>query len=201
MLDGWALELGGLAAGGRVRLTRDELVRRFPLHGQVTRLVCVEGWSAIASWGGIRFADLLAAFPPAPRARWAALRSEVELDRAGRPDPYFISLDLDTARHPQAMLATHHDARPLTLAHGAPLRLVAPMKLGLKNIKAITHIEYVATEPRDYWKRAWVLEVRRDLSAFTQLLINAGLGRERLLPAATARRDPERVAPAQQLPV
>ena len=62
-----------------------------------------------------------------------------------------MSLDLDTARHPQALLATHHGGRPLTLAHGAPLRLVVPMKLGLKNIKAITHIEYVADEPRDYW--------------------------------------------------
>ncbi len=151
MLNGWALELGGLDAGGRVRLTREELVHRFALHGQVTRLVCVEGWSAIASWGGIRFADLLAAFPPAPGARWAALRSEVGLDDAGRPDPYYVSLDLDTARHPQSLLATHHAGRPLTLAHGAPLRLVAPVKLGLKNIKAITHIEYVAAEPRDYW--------------------------------------------------
>ena len=134
------------------RLTRADLAARaFALRDQVTRLVCVEGWSAIAWWGGIRFADLLAAFPPAPGARWAALRSDVELDGDGRPDPYYVSIDLDTARHPQTLLATHHGGRPLTLAHGAPLRLVVPVKLGLKNIKAITHIAYTADEPPDYW--------------------------------------------------
>jgi DMSO/TMAO reductase YedYZ molybdopterin-dependent catalytic subunit len=49
------------------------------------------------------------------------------------------------------LLATELSGRPLPLAHGAPLRLVAPVKLGLKNIKAITHIAYQAQEPADYW--------------------------------------------------
>ena len=151
ILDGWALELAGLASGAVVRITRDELLRRFALHGQVTRLVCVEGWSAVAWWGGVRFADMLAAFPPAPGARWAALRSDVNLDGNGGSDPYYVSLDLATARHPQTLLATHQGGRPLTLAHGAPLRLLVPVKLGLKNIKAVTHITYTASEPPDYW--------------------------------------------------
>ncbi|HTM57318.1 MAG TPA: molybdopterin-dependent oxidoreductase [Candidatus Udaeobacter sp.] len=150
-LPGWKLTLSGLASGAEQRLSAADLLGRFPLHEQVTRLVCVEGWSAIAWWAGIRFADLVAAFPPAPGARWAALTSSVNLDSAGRPDPYYVSIDLETARHPQALLATHQGGRPLTLAHGAPLRLLVPMKLGLKNIKAITSIAYQATEPRDYW--------------------------------------------------
>src|SRR5262249_27511464 len=91
------------------------------------------------------------AFPPAPGARWAALRSTVSLDGAGRPEPYYVSIDLGTARHPQTLLATHQNGRPLSLAHGAPLRLIAPMKLGRKNIKAITDIAYVADQPADYW--------------------------------------------------
>ncbi len=99
----------------------------------------------------MRFADLLAAFPPAPGARWAALRSAVNLDGVGRPDPYYVSIDLGTARHPQTLLATHHAGQPLTLEHGAPLRLLVPMKLGLKNIKAVTDIAYTASEPADYW--------------------------------------------------
>jgi hypothetical protein len=150
-LPGWRLNLSGLASGRSESLAIGDLTSRFSRRDMNTRLVCVEGWSHVAAWGGLRFADLLAAFPPAPGARWAALRSEVGLDSAGRPEPYFVSLDLDTARHPQTLLATHHGGRPLTLAHGAPLRLVAPVKLGLKNIKAITHIEYVAAEPPDYW--------------------------------------------------
>ncbi len=150
-LPGWRLEVSGLASGANERLSIDELLRRFPLHEQVTRLVCVEGWSAIAWWGGIRFAEFLQAYPPAPGMRFAALRSGVNLDGSGRPDPYYVSIDLDTARHPQTLLATHHDGRPLELAHGAPLRLLVPMKLGLKNIKAVTSVAYVADPPRDYW--------------------------------------------------
>jgi len=150
-LDGWTLELSGLASGRIERLDLDALVRGLAFREQVTRLVCVEGWSGVAWWGGVRFADLLEAFPPAPGARWASLRSAVNLDGRGRPDPYYVSIDLDTARHPQTLLATHPEGRPLTLAHGAPLRLLAPMKLGLKNIKAITSITYSASEPPDYW--------------------------------------------------
>jgi DMSO/TMAO reductase YedYZ molybdopterin-dependent catalytic subunit len=75
----------------------------------------------------------------------------VNLDSDGDPDPYFVSIDLPTARHPQTLLATHQDGLPLSVEHGAPLRLLAPMKLGLKNIKAVTKIVYSSTEPPDYW--------------------------------------------------
>ncbi|HTK30735.1 MAG TPA: molybdopterin-dependent oxidoreductase [Candidatus Saccharimonadaceae bacterium] len=149
----WSLQLSGLASGRIERLAIADLLARFPTREQVTRLVCVEGWSAIAWWGGLRFADLLAAYPPAPGARWAALRSAVNLDGAGRPDPYYVSIDLETAQHPQTLLATHFSGEPLPLAHGAPLRLLVPMKLGLKNIKAVTEIAYSAAEPPDYWNQ------------------------------------------------
>ena len=150
-LAGWRLNLSGLASGRRESLAIDELRARFTRHDMNTRLVCVEGWSHVVAWGGLRFADLVAAYPPAPGMRWVALRSNVGLDGAGNPEPYYVSIDLETARHPQALLATHHGGAPLTLAHGAPLRLVVPMKLGLKNIKAITDIAYTEAEPSDYW--------------------------------------------------
>ena len=150
-LAGWRLNLSGLASGRTESLTIDDLSSRFTRHDMNTRLVCVEGWSHVVAWGGLMFADLLAAFPPAPGARWAALRSAVSLNGSGMLEPYYVSIDLETARHPQALLATHHGGAPLTLAHGAPLRLVVPMKLGLKNIKALTELEYTAEEPRDYW--------------------------------------------------
>jgi DMSO/TMAO reductase YedYZ molybdopterin-dependent catalytic subunit len=124
---------------------------RFSVHEQVTRLVCVEGWSAIAWWSGLRFDDLLRAYPPKSQAKWVRVESSVNLDASGNPDPYFVSLDLATARHPQTLLATHFNGQPLTVDHGAPLRLLVPVKLGLKNVKAITKITYVAEEPRDYW--------------------------------------------------
>ena len=148
---GWKLNLTGLASGRAESLGLGELTSRFRRHDMNTRLVCVEGWSHVAAWGGLRFADLLAAFPPAAEARWASLRSNVSLNGRGEHEPYYVSLDLETLRHPQALLATHHAGAPLTLAHGAPLRLVVPMKLGLKNIKAITDIVYTTDEPADYW--------------------------------------------------
>jgi len=148
---GWRLNLSGLASGRAESLGLETLMSRFARHDMNTRLVCVEGWSHVAAWGGLRFADLIAAFPPSPGARWAALRSEVSLDGRGQREPYYVSIDLETARHPQTLLATHHAGAPLTLAHGAPLRLLAPMKLGLKNIKALTNIAYTAAEPADYW--------------------------------------------------
>jgi DMSO/TMAO reductase YedYZ molybdopterin-dependent catalytic subunit len=111
----------------------------------------VEGWSAIAWWSGLRWSDLLRAYPPAPGAKWARVDSSVNLDGDGNPDPYYMSLDLATAEHPQTLLATHYNGEPLTVEHGAPLRLLAPMKLGLKNVKAITRIAYSVDQPRDYW--------------------------------------------------
>jgi DMSO/TMAO reductase YedYZ molybdopterin-dependent catalytic subunit len=149
-LPNWTLTLSGLASGRDEVLRVDDIARMQP-HEQVTRLCCVEGWSAIAGWRGIRFGDLLRAHPPTPGAKWAAIESGVNLDYAGHSDPYYVSIDLETARHPQTLLATHLNDRPLGTDHGAPLRLVVPMKLGLKNIKAITRIAYAADEPRDYW--------------------------------------------------
>jgi DMSO/TMAO reductase YedYZ molybdopterin-dependent catalytic subunit len=150
-VPGWTLAVSGLASGRVERFTISDLLARFAPREQVTRICCVEGWSAVAWWGGLSFADFLKAFPPRPEARWARLDSAVNLDSSGEPDPYYVSIDLPTARHPQALLATHLSGKPLPVEHGAPLRLLVPMKLGLKNIKAITAITYSAEEPADYW--------------------------------------------------
>jgi len=150
-IPGWKLSLSGLASGRDESITIQELLARFPRREQVTRICCVEGWSAVAWWSGFPFGELVRAFPPAASARWAKLSSSVNLDYGGKPDPYYVSIDLETARHPQALLATHFSGKPLPVEHGAPLRLVVPMKLGLKNIKAITSIEYSEDEPEDYW--------------------------------------------------
>jgi hypothetical protein len=150
-IDGWTLTLDGLASGKPVTVTIQDLLQNFGRHEQVTRLCCVEGWSAIAWWAGLRFADLLLRYPPVPAARWAKIESSVNLDSDGNSDPYYVSIDLPTARHPQTLFATHYNGQSLDVDHGAPLRLVAPMKLGLKNIKAVTAITYSADEPADYW--------------------------------------------------
>ena len=150
-IPGWHLTLDGLASGVSVALDIRSLTTRFSIHEQITRLVCVEGWSAVAWWAGVRFDHLLRAYPPASQAKWVRVESSVNLDASGSPDPYYVSIDLATARHPQTLLATHLSSQPLTVEHGAPLRLLAPVKLGLKNVKAITRLTYLAKEPKDYW--------------------------------------------------
>jgi len=152
-ISGWNLTLEGLASGLSISLDIRRLLNGFSMHEQITRLVCVEGWSAIAWWAGLRWDDLLRAYPPMSQAKWARVESSVNLDNSGNLDPYFVSIDLATARHPQTLLATHQGGQPLTVEHGAPLRLLVPVKLGLKNVKAITRITYSAEEPRDYWAR------------------------------------------------
>ena len=145
------LTLHALSSRLAVSLDIRTLLTHHQMHEQITRFVCVEGWSAIAWWAGLKFDDLLQAYPPVSQAKWARLESSVNLNSSGNPDPYFVSIDLATARHPQTLLATHFNGQPLRVDHGAPLRLLAPVKLGLKNIKAITRITYMRDEPKDYW--------------------------------------------------
>src|SRR5215469_3232379 len=100
--------------------------------------------------GPVRLDDLLRAYPPISQAKWVLLESAGNLGPWGNPDPNYATLDLSTARQQQTLVSTHLNGKPLTMEHGAPLRLIAPVKLGLKNIKAITRITYTKDEPADY---------------------------------------------------
>jgi hypothetical protein len=88
----WRLTLDGLASGLSVSLNIRNLIASLQVHEQITRLVCVEGWSAIAWWAGLRCDDLLRAYPPSSQAKWARLESSVNLGPWGNPDPYYVSL-------------------------------------------------------------------------------------------------------------
>ncbi len=109
---------------------------------QITRHDCVEGWSAIGKWRGVPLRDLLAAVQPRDDARYVVFRC---MDNDGAGTLYYESLDLHQARHPQALLATHLNDRPLDPEHGAPLRLRVPTQLGYKSAKWIARIEVVGS--------------------------------------------------------
>src|SRR6201996_8443983 len=88
-ISGWNLTLDGLASGLSVSLNIRNLTIRFSVHEQITRLVCVEGWSSIA-WGCcLSIRHLLRVDPPKSQAKWARVESSVNLDASGNPDPYF----------------------------------------------------------------------------------------------------------------
>ncbi len=102
----------------------------------ITRFCCIEGWSVVTSWGGARFSDFTRKFyPPGNPLPHYVYMSTPDED-------YYVGLDMKSAMHPQTLLAYEHNGKPLTEDHGAPLRLVIPVKYGVKNIKRIGSIQY-----------------------------------------------------------
>ena len=120
-------------------------ITSFPKVEMITRFFCIEGWSVVTSWGGTRFSDFTKKyFPPGkPLPAYVNMMT---------PDEgYYVGLDVKSAMHPQTLLAYEHNGKPLTDDHGAPLRLVIPVKYGIKNIKRIGSIEYTNDQPDDFW--------------------------------------------------
>ncbi len=131
-----------LKAGGNL-LTMDD-VRSLPKYSQIIDFKCVEGWSVVTQFAGARLFDFTRKF--APRGAAKKYVSMSTPDKA-----YYVSVDQDSANHPQTLLAYEMNGKPLTPDHGAPLRLVIPVKYGIKNIKRIDTIEYTDDRPKDYW--------------------------------------------------
>jgi len=117
-------------------------LRAMPLFTQITRHDCVEGWSAIGKWRGVRVADVLAIAKPQQGARYLVFHC-MDVDDQGTP--YYESLDLHQAAHPQTILALDLNDAPLDADHGAPVRMKIPTQLGYKSAKWVDHIEVVST--------------------------------------------------------
>ncbi|AXC09468.1 Sulfite oxidase [Acidisarcina polymorpha] len=116
----------------------------------VTEFKCIEGWSEIVSWGGVRLRDLIAAYPPAKHPD-GSLPRYVYMET---PDgDYYCGYDMQAAMHPQSLLVYQMGGRPITRWHGAPLRLHMPIKYGYKQIKRIGLIAYTDQKPDDYWTK------------------------------------------------
>lgn len=127
-------------------LTMDDITR-LPRHEIVLQFKCIEGWSQIVRWAGVRMADFLEAYPPAlvngKEPRYVYMET---------PDgDYYVGYDMHICRHPQTLLVTEMMGEPLTQYHGAPLRFYTPTKYGYKQIKRIGLIAYTDEKPDDYW--------------------------------------------------
>ena len=90
--------------------------------------------------------------------------------RVGRLGQYYVGLDIESALHPQTLLCYEMNGLPLTLAHGAPLRLFTPVKYGIKSIKRIGTIRFTNQRPRDYWAETGLQLVCGTLNAQGNLL-------------------------------
>jgi hypothetical protein len=126
-----------------------EDVLKLPRHELVTQFKCIEGWSQIVHWAGVRMVDFLEAYPPA-----LIDGKEPKYVYMETPDgDYYTGYDLHVCRHPQTLLVTEMMGQPLTQYHGAPLRLHMPTKYGYKQIKRIGLISYTNSKPDDYWTK------------------------------------------------
>ena len=137
----WRLNIGGLVERP-LNIGIDRL-RSLPARTQITRHDCVEGWSAIGKWTGPRLSMLLDAARLKPEARYIVFHCA---DRyRGGTVPYYESIDLIDAFHPQTILAWAMNDAPLSVGHGAPVRLRVERQLGYKHAKYVMGIEAVAS--------------------------------------------------------
>ena len=149
----WRLRVQGYGAGKTQEFTLAD-IQALPRIEMTTELKCIEGWSTVVHWAGARFSDFLARYPlatrsgtggsePAALAPYVGLRTPDEL--------YYVGLDMASALHPQTLLCYEMNGQPLTAGHGAPLRLVTPLKYGIKHLKRIGTIAFADARPKDYW--------------------------------------------------
>jgi len=117
-------------------------LRALPSRTQITRHDCVEGWSGIAKWKGARLAALLEAARPKPEARFVVFHCADPMEDDGT-SPYYESIDLEDAFHPQTILAYEMNDTALPIANGAPIRLRVERQLGYKHAKYVMRIELV----------------------------------------------------------
>lgn len=153
----WRLSVGGLADRKEdLILTLDD-IKKLPRIEMTTEFKCIEGWSTIVHWAGVRFSDFAAKYAPSDRsggtgdvhARPGDLPRYVSI---ATPDGgYYVGWDIESILHPQTLLAYEMNGEPLRPEHGAPLRIASPAKYGIKQIKRIGRIEFTAERPRDYW--------------------------------------------------
>jgi len=135
----------GLAVGGMVKdpvvLSYEDLFG-MKMFTQVSRLKCVECWSAKAEWQGFQFSELVEKVQPDPGAKFVYIQSA---------DSYYESFAIEELLRPRVLFVLRMNGKSLSKDHGYPLRLIAPFKYGYKNIKYITSIKFMDTRKRNYW--------------------------------------------------
>lgn len=130
--------------GDTLFLTLDD-IKALPKTEITYDFKCIEGWSQISHWGGVKFSDL---------ARRYNLLSQSQKNYVGLITPdkqYYVGIDMASMMHPQTLLCYEMNGKPLPLKHGYPLRLIIPVKYGIKSLKRIGTIFFSNTPPPDYW--------------------------------------------------
>lgn len=132
------------ASGDTMKLTLDD-IKKLPKTEITFNFKCIEGWSQITYWGGVRFSDFMKAY---------GLGEEAAMSYLGLSTPdkeYYVGIDMASALHPQTLLCYELNGKPLPLNQGFPLRLIIPVKYGVKSLKRIGDMYFSNQRPPDYW--------------------------------------------------
>ncbi|RIV19374.1 molybdopterin-binding oxidoreductase [Fibrisoma montanum] len=157
--DDWKLQIDRQGSNGEPQepllLTMDD-VKALPRQELVYDFKCVEGWSQIQHWSGVRFSDFMERYQLGTRSGKAPSPDTTDdlYKFVGMETPdkgYYVGIDMESAMHPQTLLAYELNGEPINNQHGAPVRLLIPHKYGVKNLKRIGRIFFSDTRPRDFW--------------------------------------------------
>jgi thiosulfate reductase cytochrome b subunit len=154
--DEWVLRLISTWPNAKKDLGADEEkdlsiedIKKLPRTETTTQFKCVEGWSTVFSYAGVRFSEFLGMYnvgkkPDGSYYKYVGLET---------PDQeYYVSIDMKSMLQPQVVLAYEMNGEPLAEENGAPLRLIIPNKYGIKNLKRIGTIYFSDQRPPDYWE-------------------------------------------------
>jgi hypothetical protein len=135
-------------SGDKTLNFRPEQFKSMPKTEVSTEFKCVEGWSEIVQYGGVKFSDFLEINKLGRKADGSLYRY------VGMETPdgeYYVSLDMKSMLHPQTVLAYEMNQHPLSEENGFPIRLIIPIKYGIKSLKRIGRIFFSDNRPADYW--------------------------------------------------
>ncbi len=155
----WTVSVDGLVKAPK-RWDLDALLAGLALEDKVYRHRCVEAWSMVIPWRGVKLRDVINRLEPMPSAKFVEFTTLLDpRQMPGQrtnvlPWPYKEAVRLDEAMHPLAMLATGMYGKKIPNQNGAPLRLVMPWKYGFKGAKSIVSIRFTEKQPNTTWNDA-----------------------------------------------
>ncbi len=130
--------------GDTLLLTMNDL-KALPKTEVTFDFKCIEGWSQVTNWGGVKFTDFIKKYN---------LTTQSSMKYVGMETPdkeYYVGIDVPSMLQPQTILCYEMNGKPLPMSQGYPLRLIIPVKYGIKNIKRIGTLFFSDNKPRDYW--------------------------------------------------
>ena len=139
----WKLKVAR-APGDTLFISLDE-IKAMPKTEIVFDFKCIEGWSQITHWGGVKFSDF---------AKKYNLTSQTQMNYVGLVTPdkgYYVGIDMPAILHPQTLLCYEMNRAPLPMNQGYPLRLIIPVKYGIKHLKRIGTMFFSNERPPDFW--------------------------------------------------